>query len=228
MNPLEPEVEGLAVVALGGFNPAIFHPSWLAANELIRDEEADEAKVEHVTPLVSVFEAGFFRFQIIPERLSVETDNPSGFLPLKDLCIATFEILEHTPIRAFGLNSHQHFKMDSADDWHRIGHYFTPKTTWERLLDTPGMERIAIQGTKADCSAKRITIRLEPSTKCENGVYMTINQHYDLAEQAILARGGTSEVFADALKADWETFMTYRSMVAQTVFEDALSGSNGS
>jgi len=224
MPNFELEIEGTSVVAIGGFNPAIFHPSWFAANNLIRQEEADEAKVEHVTPAISTFEIGLFRVQVIPERLSFETEDPSGVSPLKDLCVATFSILEHTPIRAFGLNSNRHFKMESVDDWHKIGHYFTPKTTWEKLLDKPGMERITIQGQKSDCTAQKVSIRVEPSSRCENGVFVNVNQHYVFSDEIKWAAGGTSEDFANTLNADWDAFIEFRSTVSQTLFEDALSG----
>ena len=43
MPKMEPEQKIYAIVILGDFNPAIFHPSWLAQNELIPNEEVGDA-----------------------------------------------------------------------------------------------------------------------------------------------------------------------------------------
>ena len=43
MPKMEPKQKIFAIVILGDFNPAIFHPSWLAQNELIPNEEVGDA-----------------------------------------------------------------------------------------------------------------------------------------------------------------------------------------
>jgi hypothetical protein len=228
MMNLEPQIDGLSIVALGSFNPAIFHPRWFAANQLIRIEEADEAKVEFISPNYTTFEVGHFKFQVIQERLSIETSDSSTITPLKDLCVGTFAILEHTPIRAFGLNSNQHFSADSVDEWHHIGHYLTPKESWQKLMSNPGMESIAIRGRRESSAAQRVTIRIEPSTQCTNGVFVNINQHYELKSAEKLLEGGSSRDFLDALTKDWDGFLEYRSQAARTILTDALNAKVGS
>lgn len=228
MKDFEPKVDGVSIVALGSFNPAIFHPRWFAANQLVRKEEADEATVELIASNYSSFDVGQFKFQVIQERLSIETSDPSAFLPLRDLCVGTFAILEHTPIRAFGLNSNQHFSADSVEEWHRIGHYLTPKVSWEKVLLDPGMESIAVRGKRQGTSAERVTIRIEPSGKCPNGVYVNINQHYNLRAADKPLEGGASRDFLEALSKEWDSFLEYRTATAKTILMDALNAKVGS
>jgi hypothetical protein len=40
-----PEIQGMSIVLVGGFNPKIFHPAWFAAQKLIREKEAEEANI---------------------------------------------------------------------------------------------------------------------------------------------------------------------------------------
>jgi hypothetical protein len=44
------ELEGTSVVLVGNFNPAIFHPSWLASHNMVRGGEAEKAQIQIVSP----------------------------------------------------------------------------------------------------------------------------------------------------------------------------------
>lgn len=77
------ERQRTSIVALGSFNPAIFHPVWFARHELIREAEADASKVQVVSPEVTVVEAEWFSLQVTTERFSLETRDPRKFLPLR-------------------------------------------------------------------------------------------------------------------------------------------------
>ena len=43
---ISPQFEGVTIVLLGQFNPAIFQPAWLAAENLVRPQEAESAEIE--------------------------------------------------------------------------------------------------------------------------------------------------------------------------------------
>ena len=47
-----------SIVLVGAFNPAIFQPSWLELHRLIRDTEAEAAKISIITAEVAVFSIG--------------------------------------------------------------------------------------------------------------------------------------------------------------------------
>jgi hypothetical protein len=55
MNPPKPEIEGVGIVLVGSFNPRIFQPAWFAAENLIREEEEQAAKIELIHRQVAIF-----------------------------------------------------------------------------------------------------------------------------------------------------------------------------
>src|SRR6184192_974106 len=111
------EFRSASLVALGSFNPAIFQPQWLGATKLIRQEEADKATIEVVHPEMTVFSTEWFKIEVTSGRFAILTDDPTKHLPLRDLAIGVFRVLEHTPITAMGFNSIHHFAMGSSEEW---------------------------------------------------------------------------------------------------------------
>jgi hypothetical protein len=90
--------ETLAIVAMGSFNPAIFHPAWFSGQGLIRKEEFETAKIEIVHRDVCHFAVEWFSLQVTGDRFAMQTGDPAKSQSLRDLVMATFTILEHTPI----------------------------------------------------------------------------------------------------------------------------------
>ena len=51
---MKAELSGINIVMLGSFNPKIFQPAWFAANELIRNLEAEEADTQIIHNDISI------------------------------------------------------------------------------------------------------------------------------------------------------------------------------
>lgn len=177
------EIEGLTVVVIGAFNPAIFHPSWLAGNNLIRNEEAEEAKVEVITGDVSSFTTNWFKIQVVGQRLSLQTTDPTKHLPLRDLAVGMLTVLEHTPIQAFGLNLDRHFRMTDEKEWHDFGHFFVPKKPWKDLVTSPGMRSLVIEGKRDGGRSDLVLVKMEPSMKVTPyGLYVNVHEHFSVSD----------------------------------------------
>src|SRR5437867_10843081 len=116
------EIEGVSIVMLGSFNPAIFQPHWLGAQHLIRPEEAENAKIRAIQAEVADFSTEWFELQVLQNRFQILSKDPRQYGPLRDLAAAIFALLSHTPVRALGMNRSFHFKMPSLEAWHGIGH----------------------------------------------------------------------------------------------------------
>lgn len=210
-----------SIVALGSFNPAIFHPAWFARHELIRDSEAESSELKVVSPEITVIDAEWFALQVTAERFSVETRDPRKFPPLKDLVVGTFGILEHTPMRAFGFNSYQCFSLPSTEAWHSFGHHFAPKMSWTGLLNEPGLQLLTIQGRRSGSSADRIQISIQPAA--HNGVVISINEHYDIKPSNDPDEPQTPQPLLAALEQGWGRFLDYANTVGQHLMKEGRS-----
>lgn len=205
------KIEGCSIVALGSFNPAIFQPRWFASMGLLRQEQADDASVQVIHPDVSIFSTDWLTLQASKTRFSVQTDNPTKKWPLRDFASGTFSILEHTPLKAFGLNAYHHYGIESEDQWHAIGHHFAPKDSWNRVLDNPGMRSLCIWGKHESAFNARLQITIEPSVPLEkdnaHGVSIQINEHRNLPDEDDQAK--QMETFLSVLRDRWDGFLTY-------------------
>ena len=178
MTVIEPDRELLSIVVLGDFNPAILHPLWFSVNELVPEAEAKDADVDVIHKQFALFSMGGIRVQVDDSRLNMTAvESPQGPI-LRDLVLGTLSILEHTPLKAIGLNRDMTFIMDTDATWHEVGNRLVPKRDWEQILSSPGMRQVVVEGQRLDCNADRLHVRVQPSANL--GVLIAVNQHYQL------------------------------------------------
>lgn len=176
------EIEGLTIVFRGDFNPKIFQPAWFAAQKLIRDQESEQAKVNIIHETIVSFNLEWFHLDVEPNKFSAGTNQAPYLEIVRDLVIGTFRILKHTPIRMMGINLESHFKMKSEEDWHALGDRIAPKNLWDKVLDKPGLRNVTIEGKRPDGFLGNIGVRMEPSKRINPGIYIAINDHYEIKE----------------------------------------------
>lgn len=213
------ELDGYSIIVVGSFNPAIFQPLWLSDNNLIRKEEANEAKIEIIHRQAAIFSTEWFSLQVTDDRFALETKDPTKSLPLRDLAFGAFKILEHTPIAAFGLNRIQHYSMSSMDRWHALGHHLAPKASWHALLSEPGMRLLIMEGKRANCDA-RIQVRIEPLDRLTGGVSISVNEHHDFTPLKDATIADRNRLFLEAIQEQWDCFMTYAGEVSTHLFHE--------
>lgn len=68
-----PEIEGISVVFLGDFNPAIFHPEWFARHGLISEPDLKDSIAEVVTGQVALVKLGGIRLLAQSKHFQLET-----------------------------------------------------------------------------------------------------------------------------------------------------------
>ncbi len=99
MSTQQPEIQGVSIVLLGDFNPKIFQPAWFAAQDLIRQQEADEADIKIIHPEVVSFATGqWLALEVTRERFVVSTTQDPYSKVMRDLVVGSFELLQHTPL----------------------------------------------------------------------------------------------------------------------------------
>ncbi|MBI5478902.1 MAG: hypothetical protein HY906_08605 [Deltaproteobacteria bacterium] len=173
------EVEGLSIVLVGNFNPAIFQPTWLARQGLISDAAATNAEIDIIRPELTSFKVGGLKLLVQLDRFQAEAVTPDEAGRVRDLVVGTFRILEHTPVRQMGINRHMHFRMASETVWHAVGHRLAPKEAWKGLLENPGTRSLVIEGQRPGSPSRRFAVTVQPSQRVQPGVYIGTNEHYE-------------------------------------------------
>ena len=197
-------LEGVSIVFIGSFNPAIFHPSWYVAEGLWSKTELENAEVGVITADACSFRTEQYTLQALNNRFMISTTQPPLYDSLRDLAIGTFRILRHTPLAKLGLNRDFHFRLESEGAWHAIGHKLAPKEHWDPILNNPGMRSLAIEGTRPDGLDGAVNVRAEPSNRIENGLFVEINDHFEvddtLAKNASAILSIAEEQWAESLR----------------------------
>jgi hypothetical protein len=210
------EIDSASIVILGSFNPAIFHPSWFKANGLIKPEEADKAKLEVTSPLISIFGVEWFRLQVETQKFVIQTENETHFELVSDLVMGTFSLLEHTPVTAIGLNRSMHFKMDSEESWNAFGDRIAPKDYWQDALREPGLVSLVMQGPKQRPNKgtdDRINVRVESSTRIIPGIFIDVNNHFEIKDNDI-------QKVLNILKESWRDVLINSRRIADQIIKE--------
>lgn len=173
-----PQLDAASIVMVGSFNPAIFQPRWLGSLKLIRPEEAESAKITTIQAELADFSTEWFQLQVIQHRLMLTSSDPTYYSPLRDLAVAMFAVLPHTPIKALGLNRMLHFEMRTSEAWHGIGHLLAPKQPWDPILKTPGLRSMTMEGYRREGSGGTLHVKIEPSRLTQPGLYIEVNEEF--------------------------------------------------
>jgi hypothetical protein len=107
------ELSGVSIVAVGAFNPAIFHPYWFAEKGLLPPEVIDDALSKEVVGLreLATFTADWLNVQVTLDQASFSTTEEGRDVDLRDLARAVFDLVPETPVNAIGLNADAHFRV---------------------------------------------------------------------------------------------------------------------
>lgn len=185
-----PEISGTSIVLVGSFNPAIFTPAWFEMHRLLPEGTAEFAKLEVAHAQATAFSAEWLNLNVMAERFSVETVQAPD-VRVRDLVVRTFrEHLNHTPLKALGINRSVHFNVKSLEDRDRIGRMLAPIEPWGKWAQELGLDgthggMTSLTMTQADPGGRpkggRINVKIEPSTQIgegRTGVYVNVNDHY--------------------------------------------------
>jgi hypothetical protein len=196
--------EGMSIVLVGRFNPAIFHPAWFVSEGLLPEMPEGAVQLGVAHPQFTSFEADWLRFQVDDQRLEAGTADPSAFDPLRDLVLSSCRLLRHTPVTAAGVNTNVHFRL-SAEVRDHVLQRFAPPQPWQEALPGAALLTSTVTAPRDDGFAGALRLTVEPSAKVEPGVYVHLNDHHDLDREGEPRQGADAGI--EVLAKTWEDIL---------------------
>lgn len=230
MMRLEAEISGCSIVLLGKFNPVIFQPAWLRANEI--DGVSTDAEVQIVHRDICQFTIETRNYFVDDDRFQLNTASAPWVL-ISDIATRIFlEFLAHTPVRAFGINRDVHFRLPSPEHRLALGRKLAPLQPWgdfgeEMESDDPdkigGLQKLHMK-RKSEIDGARIDTNavIEPSARldAQTGVYMQINTHHALTD---LPDGHGATEAATMLSSRFEDVVEESEAIVDRIMEEGLA-----
>lgn len=189
-----PEIQGVDIMLVGNFNPAILTPAWFCARGILEKGAEEKAEISIIHPNACEFAFEWFIFRANNEQFQLATTE-APYARIRESVSQIFrEHLPHTPLRALGINRRVHFAVENKALRDTIRKSLAPPKIWSRQAEkadtgTGGFEMKSLTMTqyyqdKGHRTENITNVIVEPSNKIEErGIYMTINNHYRTREQ---------------------------------------------
>jgi hypothetical protein len=209
------EIETLSIVLIGDFNPIILQPFWLANKGLIRENEAENAKVEVIHEEVVKYSIDDWAYlEATKNRFEVKTSKKPYFEIIKDLTSSIFKILRETPIKSLGVNHIYDCKMPNEESYIKLGHKLTPLSFWDENFNDPRLNALELIETKRkDTEKGHRRLRVTPTgPELKFGVSVNVNNHFDLKIEK-----GYINAFSQ-LEKYWENSFIDAEAIAKNLF----------
>jgi hypothetical protein len=194
MDTAELASDSMNVVVLGEFKPLQVTPPWLRQMDLIGAEDYESYSIEVISSGATIVTFGSIRLQVVPESLQITTDASAEIEAARDLAAGILLSNGSPAISAMGINRQVHFRTE-FERYHTIGDALTPKDLWDGILHLPGMLNLGITGVRDDGYGGAVNVQVQPSTAVRPGVFVSVNDHYNLTYAETPAdRGTTTEL----------------------------------
>jgi hypothetical protein len=186
---LPDSLETVSIVLLGSFQLDEFEPSNLWKLGCIETGEHEVGKIGLRLP--DTFAIRYPSLHIVAEMTKIavnSTVEEPVFERAKEFFLCFFSNSKNHAASALGINNDFHRRVENLERWHAIGHNLVPKATWHNALklQNAGLLSVAVESTRPDGENGAVKVRAEPSTLLRPGVYVQINDHFDLkAENGI-------------------------------------------
>lgn len=172
---------GTSVVLVGHFNPAIIHPAWFSHHEVLPPSDlAEDPDLKVVSPSLALFQIGWLSVQVTDDHFELSTMESDRVVLMRDAAINIFALLSHTPLNAIGLNRTGHYPLE-AGELERLREVVAPSAPWTLFDTSSELSSLTVQGARSDIDHPGYTrLTIEPSVRIESGVFISINDHFEL------------------------------------------------
>jgi len=213
------QIRVLSLVFLGDFNPVILQPYWLAEKKLIREQEAQDAKVDIIHNDLSRIDLGWMNFDIQRSRFELRTSQTPYFEPLRDLCVGIFEILKETPVKSLGINHVFYYALPKKEMYYDFGNVLAPLKNWDNFIHDPRLLQLEIhEETRIDGLNGYYRVKINPSEQklsTPYGISININDHFSLKDGDSGRRGEILEI----LKKRWKSSSARADSVTEEIWK---------
>lgn len=203
------------IVIVGSLNPMIFNPDWLIRHDLLPKVVMDEAKIEIIHRDIAKFSMDWLNIEVFQNRFVARTNDASYFLPLRDLVVSIFSILNETPAKQLGMNMNFDLSLPDEESWHKLGDVLAPKEIWNKVLpERVGLLFLKVESPRDDDLPGNINVTFGPSPikEIKNGVHFNINNHIELGD----------DLSIQSVLEKWEFSLEEAKKISQTIIEEAL------
>lgn len=212
----EDSLEGAVIVLEGSINPAIFSQWWLAAQDIVDEGEAQQAKVHFMDSDLSRFDVSHFRVEARRDRVTVASAKSlASYHPLEDFVRGIFGTLVHTPIRTVTMSKAMHAPLGD-DGWTELVGQLVPPV-WGAVVAKPGLGVITITGEREDDWPGAIEVTVEPSQFIEDGVYIVAADRVELPDPG-KGRGDARKALA-VIQDRWTPWMTKADEIFASIMD---------
>jgi hypothetical protein len=206
------QIYTFSTVVIGDFNPVIVQPSWLSNKKLIREQEAQNAKIEIIHNEITKFSIDWATFEISRDRFEIRTTQEPYFDPIKDLFVSIFQILKETPIRTVGFNHLKYYALPDEDRYYKFGNKLAPLNNWTDSLNDPRLINLEIIELKRkDKQEGQYRIKIQPSDiklSTNYGILININDHFVVENNDLIK----------TISNNWKNSFNRSSEVAETIW----------
>ena len=221
MTPASDSIVGTSVVLVGRFNPAIIHPAWFAHHEVLPPSDlAEDPDLKVVSPSLALFQIGWLTVQVTDDHFELSTMESDRVVLMRDAAINIFALLSHTPLNAIGLNRPPHYPLGDGQ-LQRIREVVPPSPPWT-LFETPSeLSSLTVQGARADFAHPGyIRLTIEPSVRIVNGIFISINDHFELDVDELEPHERTGKAM-EILDQSWKDSIARHDSFTEFVLQKA-------
>lgn len=196
------QIETISIVFLGKFNPVIVQPYWLVAKNLIREDEAKNAKIEIIHDEIIKYQLDWIDIELTKLRCEFKSSKVPYFEAVKDLANGIFKFLKETPIQALGINHVYDLSLSDDEKYYDFGNKLAPLVIWQGSLNDARLTQLEVyEKLRYDSLPGHYRVRITPSDQeIAFGVQINLNDHFDSSNKD---RPGDLEMI-NRLNENWD------------------------
>ncbi len=185
-------VDDASIIAVGNFNPSIFHPEWMIRKGIV--PEWEYGKPNNLPDLSQFTLPTNKQVEVYLNRFLIRSQTPSEHLEIRDIASGIFTCLCETPIDQLGMNYSRVYQM-SESFWRQFGQSFAPRAPWSSIadyLDQPdledaenfGMIDLMYQLPRPDELGGYLRPRIRAVNVVQRTVELSVNSHVNIQEKS--------------------------------------------